>query len=103
MNQRTIRLREHKGLTVITYSHDELIVRTPSHSVIFHAWFAPRVTRAATFRNFQKDLLRRKVLALDDIYRLAQHHDVQCIVDKYGKAQRIIERGKHGATDKADT
>lgn len=88
--EQLVRRRETNGITILFYSHDELIVQTNGMSIIFHCWFT--TSRKQTFRPFTKALMYRKNITLGYIYEQAREFGVYNITDNYGKGKRLLER-----------
>lgn len=91
MDGQNIRRRETNGLTLLFYSHEELILKSPSGTYIFHAWFCETAAqRRAAFRPFRKALMHRRLITTSYVFRLASEHDVYYVHDKYDKAARLL-------------
>ena len=73
-------VRELPEVTVIFWDWKSIYVYDyRGRGVIFHRWFAPRGSYTGYWRDFRREMLRKKRLSLLKCYELAAQFDVQSI------------------------
>ena len=82
--------KEHKFAWGSIFSNKYYItVITPSFTVIFHRWGAPRGHYTKCWRLFRQELLRRKINSIYDVYRYANKYDITHFVKHTKRAPSV--------------